>query len=313
MSKRNSLVQGKVRKNSKIGMEKGLGEILHGFSESSYNDSGFTHQLITISRKIASQIKIPSSCPKTSLDLIQSTFKQLALNEIEAALFCIYLENLGFQDSDFSIEQKILFTGLLAKTKLNSSSSLIKSIKAQLSMRNADFLKQFSTFEKKNSSLVQVNALEINEKYSSFFDIKENDKLCNDVEYNYLVDEILKTSVSYNLDRKTLPSPKQSKQQKSLKAKSIKKKKSETHVITNKLPVKRPSATNSTIPLFPYDSSIFFGQLNMERAESFSSDFLSLSRGTSYNEQLKKIVGIEQISSRRSSDSNARGFYYRNN
>lgn len=304
---------GMGRRDSKNVMEMGLGEILHGFCESSYHDSGFTHQLITISRKISSQIKIPSSCPKTSLDLIQSTFKQLALNEIEASLFSIYLENLGIQDSDLSIEQKILFTGLLAKTKLNSSSSLIKSIKSQLSLRNPDFLKHFSNFEKKNSSLVQVNALEINEKYSSFFDIKANEKFCNEVEYNYLVDEILKTSVSYNLDNKTIPSPKQSKQQKSVKAKSIKKKKTETHVTTSKLPIKRPSATNSTIPLFPSDSSIFFAPLSMERAESFSSEFLSLSRGTSINDQLKKIVGMEHISSRRSSDSNARGFYYRNN
>lgn len=269
-----------------------------------YLDQGISHQLQKIARKIALSDLIPLNFrTKVSILSIHSIIKQLLLNEIEACLFSIYLESFAWKDVEFNLDQILLFTGLLVKFKLNPS---IDNFIDPISQKNPQLIKSFLKYKKKYLGQATIDGLQINQKYNELTLFhSEPDPIA--IEYNYLVDEILKTSVSYNIDKK-VPEKKNLKAQNSCKKVTKKKKK---HVKTSRKSqdlCKNTLASPSPIHMYPADSSLFFPPMNMERVDSLCSDFLNLSRGPSINEHFKKMSGMEYISvSRRTSDSKITG------
>lgn len=265
-------------------------------------DFGISHHLLSISRKIASSDSIPLNFrTKVSAASIVSIFKQLHLNEIEASLYSMYMDSFAWKDNEFTLDQLLLFTGLLVKFKLNPS---IDKYLDQLSQVNPQVFKFFMKFKKKYLSQATADSLQLNQKYNEMT-LVQPQPIPMIIEYNFLVDEILKTSVSYNIDKdqkglekKPLKSPKSIKKPNKKRHKRVQKKYED---------LKKNTLTSpSPIHVYPADSSIFFPPMNMERVDSLCSDFLSLSNGPSINEQFKKMSGMEYISgNRRNSDSHS--------
>lgn len=275
-------------------------KLLEQASKPENDDSGISHQLLSISRKIASSDSIPLNFrTKVSASSIISVFKQLHLNEIEASLYSIYLESFAWKDTEFTLDQIFLFTGLLVKFKLNPS---IDKYLDQFSQVNPQVFKLFMKYKKKYLSQATSDSLQLNQKYNELTSVQP-ESIPMIVEYNFLVDEILKTSVSYNIEKKPkdlkkkpLKSPKSIKKSNKNKHKKVQKKYEDLN--------KNTLTSPSPIHMYPPDSSIFFPPMNMDRVDSLCSDFLNLSNGPSINEQFKKMSGMEYISgNRRNSDS----------
>ena len=272
-------------------------------SRPEYQDQGISHQLQKIARKVALSDSIPSNFrTKVSILSIHSIIKQLLLNEIEASLFSIYLESFAWRDVEFSLDQILLYTGLLAKFKLNPS---IDKLLDQLASKNPQFLKSFMKYKKKYLNQATADGLQINQKYNELA-LFHSEPVPISIEYNFLVDEILRTSVSYNIDKKE-PQTKDLKAQKSYKQLSKQKKKHAKVPKKSQDLYRNTLASPSPIHFYPGDSSPFFPNMSMERVDSLCSDFLCLSNGPSINEHFKKMTGMDYTVSRRTSDSKMTG------
>ena len=91
-----------------------------------YINKGFSQISILMIRKIASCPKIPIAFRNSSLlGKLESTVKELLMNELEITLFGIYLENFGWNCIEKSLEATLKYCGILAKKGLNQNIDII--------------------------------------------------------------------------------------------------------------------------------------------------------------------------------------------
>ena len=161
-----------------------------------YLDHGLSQTSLLIIRRIASNPEIPSYFRNQPLlRFIESAVSELLMNEFEITLFGIYLESFGWEDKEYPLELIMACSGLLVKKQLSQQAEIILG---HFESIFPSFAFSFKSWEIKYEHLTDIDSRHINLKYDSYSSAADSpeERIIN---YNYLVDDILRTSLSYNI------------------------------------------------------------------------------------------------------------------
>ena len=162
-----------------------------------YINKGLSQISLLMIRRIASNTEIPISLRSYPLlRKLENTVKDLLMNEIEITLFGIFLESFGWNDTEFSLDNILPYTGLLAKKELNQN---IESILDYFTLIDDNFLKNYEKWGKKYKHLCSIDPVLLNSTFSIYSSVEDKNER-KIIDYNYIVDEILRGSQSYNTE-----------------------------------------------------------------------------------------------------------------
>ena len=192
--------QRKSPKGSKLNSPRKQSKLKYQELYMKYLDHGLSQTSLLIIRRIASNPEIPSyfRC-QPLLRFIESAVIELMMNEFEITLFGIYLENFGWEDKEFPLELILACSGLVVKRKLSQQSDIILG---HFESIFPSFGFSFKSWEIKYENLLEIDSRHINLKYASYSSPTESPERI--INYNYVVDDILRTSLSYNIAEPTV-------------------------------------------------------------------------------------------------------------
>ena len=135
--------------------------------------------------------------------LFISIIKELLMNEFEILLLSLYLELIDISSSNDipSFKESLIFLCFLIK-KLTLSEEYLAPINSFLNRKYRRFEEKFKTFLEQNSSVLDKKTyfkyVEYNERFKEFN--ISNSVYCknNYIDYNLIIDRILKMSIPYN-------------------------------------------------------------------------------------------------------------------
>ncbi|CAG9322394.1 unnamed protein product [Blepharisma stoltei] len=159
-----------------------------------------TSQLIL--RRIVQHPAVPSDrrC-QPLLRLLLGTMQDLDLNEIETALWAIYLEKIGWADNEPSLHFLICYAAFAAKSYLNDD---IRPYEAFLSGKIDNFQKNYEKFVNKYNVTLEVVSKDINKRFRELSRPILASKSPSIIDYNFYVDDILSLSPPYHSDSSKL-------------------------------------------------------------------------------------------------------------
>lgn len=308
----------KKKKRDKLNIQKPKPTSLRKQPGSKYQElyvkflnKGVSQSSWLILRRISANQNIPESFRNQPLlRQIESIACELFMNEFEITLFGIYLETFGWSAKDLDLQMILFFCGLLAKKKLNQN---IEIFADQFESIFPEFNLRFARWEKKVQRLSEVTSMDINAKYNLYSTHAD----ANDgeiVNYNYIVDEILRGSISYNLTTPTVLESimKDLDLQKIYQARQLNQKivfrsnknKSVSSDIAN--PVLRkldsvfeviePKSIRTSFSL-PNEQTFYSNNFVLDRIDSLCTEFLNLSRHSSVQDGLRRNSGFESRNS----------------
>lgn len=126
----------------------------------------------------------------------------MMLNEFEIVSWGLWLDSLDLKDDESTtIEEKVIYTALFVKIRLNEDSKLEEYFNWILQ----NLIENFNDWIDKYSSTFKPHPIEINRKYIEL-SRPYNPRLEQDfIEYNHLVDDILQVSPPYQSDSQFAP------------------------------------------------------------------------------------------------------------
>ncbi|CAG9325463.1 unnamed protein product [Blepharisma stoltei] len=128
------------------------------------------------------------------------TMQDFAFNEIETALWALYLDKIGWTDAKLSFNYLICYSAFAAKSFLNDD---IKPYEAFLSQKIENFTQNFLSFQTIYENQLEVTPKEINAKLRELGSSILAPKSKPIIDYNFYVDEILSLSPPYSSVRDT--------------------------------------------------------------------------------------------------------------
>ncbi|CAG9320596.1 unnamed protein product [Blepharisma stoltei] len=147
-------------------------------------------------RRITKYDRIPKDFQARPLYInLSGIIDELMLNELEIALWAIYLENLVWKNFDTYAERFLLYTAYKAKQVLNEDS--IGLYRMYLNVKIKHFEENFQSWMTKYEGEIKVNLKMINEKLNMLKVVKDKNSDYCMLNYNYYVDAILLTAVPY--------------------------------------------------------------------------------------------------------------------
>ncbi|CAG9320911.1 unnamed protein product [Blepharisma stoltei] len=131
---------------------------------------------------------------KNTMKLMISTAKDLALNEMECALWTIYLQKINWKNECSSSSLDLIYTAYASKSLLNEN---LKPFSLHLEKISENFLKNYEDWYNSHKQFFKVDSMEINCRF------KEYSKPCFGEEtgifdYNNCVDDILQSAGGYS-------------------------------------------------------------------------------------------------------------------
>lgn len=139
--------------------------------------------------KILDSPSIPLKSRKLKLKhMLLEVFEETALNELQLALWAIFLENIIWKDEINDLKQSLIISALYSKDYFGEPITYLFS---KFSTRFPDFRKNFIEW-KLNLLVLNADLRQINDKYSRLLGEKTRR-----VNYNYYVDDVLEHYVAY--------------------------------------------------------------------------------------------------------------------
>lgn len=160
-------------------------ELLHKYEvqQTSYCIEGTTQTTQMFLRAISTSA--PKAYKKLPLlRLLSEASKELMLNELEVALWAIYLERLVWPVTDTQLS--LVFAAFSVKLYLNDDT---EPIEAQLSRRIANFSEMYESWTEDKQ--FTVSPRELNSKFRALTSLAQQPEDEAIVDYNYYVDDIL--------------------------------------------------------------------------------------------------------------------------
>jgi hypothetical protein len=160
-------------------------ELLHKYEvqQTSYCIEGTTQTTHMFLRAISTSA--PKAYKKLPLlRLLSEASKELMLNELEVALWAIYLERLVWPVTDTQLS--LVFAAFSVKLYLNDDT---EPIEAQLSRRIANFSGMYESWTEDKQ--FTVSPRELNSKFRALTSLAQQPEDEAIVDYNYYVDDIL--------------------------------------------------------------------------------------------------------------------------
>jgi hypothetical protein len=160
--------------------------------QANYSVEGASQTTQMFLRMIAASPLVPKACRQAPLlRYFYEASKELMMNELEVALWAIYLERLVWPTSDSSVTLELSFTAFAAKLYLNDD---IEPIEAYLNRRVVNF----STLHEHwaEGKQLSVTPRELNGKFKALHRVVQQPEEDALVDYNYYVDDILQIAPS---------------------------------------------------------------------------------------------------------------------
>lgn len=126
--------------------------------------------------------------------LLEEAVKNCMLTAFEISVFSLILENIEWNKIYSSVEILIICSSFLAKKMLESKTEDLEILRLNMS-------KKYKGFDEKTKELdkhMSFGLKEINERYNQL----RNSRIKYDINYNYYIDEIIRTSPPYNINIK---------------------------------------------------------------------------------------------------------------
>ena len=168
-----------------------------------YEEERMNYQAHLYLRRIAHDLtkKLSYLYQYPFLQYLTNACKMMMLNEFEIIAWALWLDALDLKDDESTIEEKVIYTALFVKIRLNEDSKLEEYFNWILQ----NLIENFNDWIEKNSSTFKPHPIEINKKYIEL-SRPYNPKLEQDfIEYNHLVDDILQVSPPYQSDSQYAP------------------------------------------------------------------------------------------------------------
>ncbi|OMJ75304.1 hypothetical protein SteCoe_25578 [Stentor coeruleus] len=233
-----------------------------------YQSQGLTQNCLMIGRRISVYPGVPNELKSINLlERVLTTISEFLMNDLEAVLFSQYLESFGWNDKDFPINTLLSLTALSVKSSLSEKFPIFHEY---LSQTLHSFSSSYKRFLNKYSKNLSFDIKTLNSKLSSCTSQEFYSNTHKIIDYNFYVDEILKFSLSYNINLG-------SKKHKSNMKNSNKKDKKDK---------KKPNKEPLSLPFIPEDT--YNPLLTLTRDDSQVTDMIWLSRQGSLQEVVKK-------------------------
>jgi hypothetical protein len=160
--------------------------------QANYSLEGASQTTQMFLRMIAASPQLPKACHQAPLlRYFYETSKELMMNELEVALWAIYLERLVWPMSDSPVSLVLSFAAFAAKLHLNDN---IAPIEAHLNRRVVNFSALHEQWAE--GKQLSVTARELNSKFKALHRVVQQPEEDALVDYNYCVDDILQIAPS---------------------------------------------------------------------------------------------------------------------
>lgn len=172
------------------------------FYKSSVDIKPNTHTEEIHSQRLKAMISIISNLPgflneaqlMPLLHMIEGVARQFTLNEFELAYFSIILQNAFFQHIDYPIENLIKICGFITKMALESDCEIVKKFEGICNSEVRDLQKILLSLEENRMQDLKA----VNKRFE--FLVKNSKR--HRLNYNFYVDEILRSSPPYQIGSK---------------------------------------------------------------------------------------------------------------
>ena len=152
--------------------------------------------VVLMLKRLSNLPKIPQEFrSQPILRLLIDSAQELMLDLFEIAVFGIYLDRFGWQDSSFSAHFLLMYVGYAAKKYMGS---YINHIHEYIKRKISNFDENFEVWETKNFNFLEISIIDLNDWYSRL----KNEGFDNIINYNFYVDEILQISPPYQIEQK---------------------------------------------------------------------------------------------------------------
>ena len=126
--------------------------------------------------------------------LLEEAVKNCMLTAFEISVFSLILENIEWNKIYSSVELLIICSSFLAKKMLESKPEDLEILRLNMSKKYKGFDEKMKELDKHMS----FGLKEINQRYNQL----RNSRIKYDINYNYYIDEIIRTSPPYNINIK---------------------------------------------------------------------------------------------------------------
>lgn len=163
--------------------------------------------------------------------IILKICKLLLLNEIELCAFSILLDRLSFdEDSEFQLDSYLLVVAVITKLSVsNKGEDIVDVLKEEISDLEYYYNKFLTkVLEKRGYDYINISVSQLNERYEILSKPFNQSCKVDFIDYNYIVDDILQTSLPYTRIKEKNEKHKH-KVVKNLKLRKLGSRKSESH------------------------------------------------------------------------------------
>ncbi|CAG9330253.1 unnamed protein product [Blepharisma stoltei] len=133
--------------------------------------------------------------------LLVGAYQELNLNEIEVAVWAIYIERFVWPEPQATLHYLLVTTAFAAKLHMNDDTNHLKEY---LKTKILGFEENFALWYSQNEKNMMISLQELNTVYSNLGEWMEKSKDNMAFELNYYVDDILKSSLPYQSEAKEL-------------------------------------------------------------------------------------------------------------
>ncbi|OMJ69104.1 hypothetical protein SteCoe_33273 [Stentor coeruleus] len=241
-----------------------------------YLSQGLTQNCLMIGRRISVHPGIPDKLKSINLlERVLAVISEFIMNDLEAVLFAQYLESFAWNDKDFSIDTLLSLTALSVKNSLSEKFSVFHE---HLFQSLPSFSSSYKRFLRKYSKNFSFDIKTLNSKLSAYTSQEFYSSPNKIVDYNFYVDEILKSSLAYNIDIEPKNDKKNKSNMKNLSKKDKKNIKDKEKPVNQQIGFPLPTG------------EIYNPALTLARDDSQVTDMMWLSRQGSVQETGKKIT-----------------------
>ncbi|CAG9322297.1 unnamed protein product [Blepharisma stoltei] len=160
---------------------------------SEYTEFSLSNTIINILYKVVqTSACLNAAYKKAAMKQLISAAKDLALNEMEASLWTIYLQKIDWKSLSSTCYLDLLFAAYASKSYLNEN---LKPFNVYLEKMNANFLKSYESWHSTHKHLLKIDSKEINNRFKEYSKPYLGLGEVQIIDYNHCVDDILRIAM----------------------------------------------------------------------------------------------------------------------
>ncbi|CAG9331806.1 unnamed protein product [Blepharisma stoltei] len=173
---------------------------LHEEVRNSFFNDGVSHQSQVILRRIVQNPAVPQKYEFFNLlDALNTAHQEMLMNELELAVWEIYLEKFVWKDKETPLLLLLMLSAFAVKSYFNED---VSTYQAYLSVKYPGFLEAYEKWYNVYKNDMNISPIELNDKFRDLNKFVTTPGDTKVVDYNYYVDEILQNSASYTVKSK---------------------------------------------------------------------------------------------------------------